>query len=180
MRSSGAPPHTPGDRLGFVMDVPCDIGLGAQALSRSGWIELGGCLGARIRHATTAREVRTCRSGAARRVREAAFGVNVRSALAGLHEWGTLCRAPVIAVCLVLAQASLRARADRSATSSGMTSPLPIHLGVCRHRARSSPSDLASSPVIRCSLYPSRPERTSREPCAWPGEQTTEQEDDDG
>jgi hypothetical protein len=60
MRSSGAPPHTPGDRLGFVMDVPCDIGLGAQALSRSGWIELGGYLGARIRHATTAREVPTC------------------------------------------------------------------------------------------------------------------------
>jgi hypothetical protein len=56
--------------------------------------------------------------------------------------------------------------ADRSATSSGMTSPLPIHLGVCRHRARSSPSNLASSPVIRCSLYPSRPEPTGREPAA--------------
>jgi hypothetical protein len=55
------------------MAVPCGIGLDAQALSRSGWIELGGCLGARVRHAAPAREVRTCRSGAARRAREAAF-----------------------------------------------------------------------------------------------------------
>jgi MFS transporter, DHA2 family, multidrug resistance protein len=75
-------------------------------------------------------------------------------------------------------------RADRSATSSGMTGPLPnpsASVPPSRQVLLVGPCVLDGHPLQSVPVQgPSPRVANPRQQCAWPGEQTADQEDDDG